>query len=180
MSKIWVSPRQWDIAEPITAEKLQAYSDALEWLKDRPRSIVVSKSSNFVIVLSTTVWAAVSDAALTLSLTTSVANEDVVLYWEGVYSTATAVGTIAAAWDILVDDTNYISSGTPTPAAFGCRLMYNAAGSGNVQNFAFQKRWTVPTAGVHTFKLRVLGSTTNTLTVYSSSAFEFEFGALDI
>ena len=179
MSKIWSTPRQWNVAEPVTSLKMRDISNGMDWLFQRPRNIVKYRGTSASIALSTTVWAAILDANLTLQLTTATNNEDVFLSFSGVFSLA-AVANNAIFLDWLVNDSVYVSSGSGTPSSGGCKALYNTGGSGALQQFQLIQHYTVPTAGLHTFKLRTLGSAANTVTYYSTSSLSLDHMVLDI
>ena len=180
MSSIWTDPKLWEVGDPITEVEMNAISDNLNWLQDRPMMIKEGNAfGNKTIVLSTTVWQAIDDTNFTLTLETSHVNDDVLFTGDWCWSSNGVQGT-QHYYDILVDDTYYISSGTATPNAKGKRIATNPVNSNIVMNYSLMIHYKQPTVGVHTYKLRVLGSTAATVIWYNQTGYEMSFGVLDI
>lgn len=183
MTKLWNDPHQWDVGELNSHTKMQAVSDGLEWLKDRPydNKIAVNVGSN--IAQATTGvgnWFAANDALFTINITTAKANERVLVLFEGVWSTSGALSS-SMFWDVLLDDTTYASTGTGSSANAGLGRIFSAAAANVVQNFSQFAVVVIPTAGVHTLKLRIGGTNATTVTlVYTSVNDTIRFSGLDI
>lgn len=172
MTKLWNNPHQWDVGELNSHTKMQAVSDALEWIKDRPydNKLVTNQGSSLTqVVTGAGNWFALSDALFTLNISTAVANERIRFDFMGIWSTTAAIAN-AFYWDILVDDTNYASSGTPTSSGVGLAQLVSVVAANVLQPFNVFAHYVVPTAGLHTFKLRVAGTTAQTITWYCSNA----------
>lgn len=180
MSKIWTAPKLWEVGNPLTDVEMNAISNNLEWLKSRPYALKEGNTAgNKAIALSTTIWAAIDDTYYTLTLETTEANDDILFLGSFLWSSNGAANS-SHFYDILVDDSYYISSGTSTPAAKGKRQVYSQGAAGIIASNSFIVHYKQPTVGVHTYKLRVLGAVAQTVTWYNTSGLEFYFGALDI
>lgn len=182
MAKLWTNPRQWEAGEQTTSDKMIEISDSMEWLKDRPlQTIALRDSSNLTVTMPTptSVQYAVSDALLTLTVETAKANERVRFDARWEWSVNVAAGNQHGI-DILMDDTTWVSSGTATPKTYGFYTVNSVVGSGVLQNLSFHKYFIVPTAGIHTFKLRMIAYIAQTVTLYCAANRELEFSVLDI
>lgn len=182
MSKLWVAPRVWAKAERMTSVKMQEVSNALEWLKDRPYAVarVTGQGANITQACTgNTNFFAANDTLYALSLTTAVANEKVLVMFRSHWSTSGAIAS-QMNWDVLLDDTNYLSSGTATPTPGGIHHLSSVGAAAVIQPFFCWGIFTIPTAGIHTLKLRIAGTNATTITLYQASTNVVDFVALDI
>jgi hypothetical protein len=181
MTKLWVIPRAWEVGEFNTDLKMQEISNSLEWLKDRPNDNkrTTNLGSNFSQAMTGVGnWFAINDTLLTMTITTAVANERVLVWLKGNAFTTGAAGQ-SLYWDVLLDDTNYASSGAPT-APLGLDVIQNPVTT-LFFPFIFMAYITIPTAGVHTIKHRWAGTNAITFIIATSTAIQLASGgALDI
>lgn len=175
MSRIWTEPRDWAYGDTAGASVMnQHIRDNLSWLKLPPRDYkdVYNIGSNLTLAATTTAQA-LDDAQLGLTITTSEANEEVFLTMQGNVSMATAAQYLIADW--LMDNTNFVSSGTPTQLGNGIQLIYCLT-AGIAYPFYMRKRVVVATAGLHTFKPRFKISTTNNTITFFTNTQHMEVG----
>lgn len=170
---IWNDPKTWGYKDVFTATEGNEMSDNLRYLKKPSRDFKDLKGMSGVVAALTTTLAAVDDTNLLLSLTTYEANEDVFFTLNGSMSLATAAQYLY--FDVLVDNTWYASSGTGVALAnnlFPHYMTTNAI----VYLISYTKKIIIPTAGVHTFKLRARVSTTGTNLTLSNANSNWELG----
>jgi hypothetical protein len=149
----WTAPRTWLLLEQITATYLnEQVRDNLDYLFNRPRSIIDIANGSNINVTSTT-FAAVDDNQFTVELETAGGDVELNLRLQ-VSVPANAVVAI----DFLIDNTNYVSSGTSTPLTNGISTVpqTTAAVVGTTNVRAVVQGLS---AGVHNFKLRMRTST---------------------
>lgn len=183
MTKIWISPRVWDIGELVDDLKMQEVSNALEWLKDRPfdQKLLINTGANTVqAVTGVGNWFAIDDANLTLNISTVSANERVKVTFDLIFSTSGAASS-GIWWDVLVDDTYYLSSGTATSSTIGLGIYFSTMAAAGVQRIFFEAYGNILAAGAHTLKVRFGGTNATTITIYRTNTNNpIRFTALDI
>lgn len=169
----WTTPITWSIRDAITMVKLNAQlRDNLNFLHARPSSVVTVNGGGSNLTTTSLTMVAVDDAQFTLTLAVN-SGENVDLWINGVMGGSAA--NINNMVDVIVDDTNYISSGSGTPLAFG--LWYNgAATSATINGIVGRVTLGGLSAGTHTFKLRWMVSSAGTGTLYLSGKY-FQYGA---
>src|ERR1041385_8339057 len=170
MSKIWTQPKVWAIGESVNDLKMQDVSNNMEWLKDRPYNNIHSNGGNTVqATTGTPNWFAANDALYTLTVTTAAANEKLLIGFRGIFATNGAIGS-GFWYDLLMDGTTWLStmSGTPsTGHGLGEFIQMTALNLGNeFSHFAIA---VIPTAGTHTFALRIGGTNAVTVTLFANT-----------
>jgi hypothetical protein len=175
MPAIWTNPRDWTFKDVFSAAQANIQlRDNLLYLKQKPRFYVnLAPLANFNVAVLTATPTAIDDTRLLLTLTTSVANEEVFIYGTFLITSPSAQGIV---FDVLMDSTTFISSMTNTPLLSG--IWNNSlitTGSGFM--IVFRKRVVVAAAGVHTFVPRIRMAASNQTITFISSNGTIEFGA---
>lgn len=169
----WTTPITWAIRDAITMAKLNSQlRDNLSYLFARPSSKVTILGTGTNLTTTSTTMVAVDDAQFTLTLTIAT-GEDVELWINGV--TGGSATNINAIMDVIIDDTNFVSSGNTSDLAFG--LWYTGHPASPLLT-GLRGRILVSglAAGTHTFKLRWKVSSAGTITLYLNGKY-FQFGA---
>lgn len=167
----WITPRVWVVREAITATKLNEISESLNFLFKTARSIVTQFGGGTNLTSTNTSFAAVDDAQFTLSIDVP-EGADVLCWFNAAAQHSLTTGS--AIFDVLIDDTNYVSSGTGTPATTGCFPQRSIQGTSAAYvggNLIIEGL----SAGVHTFKLRWKVITAGTITLFLSGSYN-QFG----
>lgn len=151
MPAIWTTPKDWKYKDVFSAADANIQiRDNLLWLYKKPSDFLKCTGSNIVVAMTTS-WAAVDDTQFTRTIVTTSDNQEVDLTYEGNVQLAT--GVQYACFDWLMDAGTYVSTMTATPETYGSKMVYVLT-AGIDYPAGFRKRVVVPTAGVHTFKLR--------------------------
>lgn len=169
MALLWTAPREWEAGEGITATKMNAISNDLLYLFDRPSAMVNIRANGAANVTTTsTTWTAVDDNQFTLTLEIS-SQAQLETSIAAMVSHSVLGGYVNM--DVIVDDTTYLSSLTGTPAAGG---LWTTRGLVAGAPIAMGCPIRIPAgsfaAGVHTFKLRWKIVTAGTGTLYLTAA----------
>ncbi len=165
----WIDPREWVVGEGITATKLNEISESINYVHDKPKSIVTIFGSGADLTTTSTTIVAVDDAQFTLSLQV-IAGESVVVAL--VVDTTGSTTNINPVYDVIIDDTTYVSSNTATPLTAGLWTRYTPTAATSVSGLpAAPVIITGLVAGVHTFKLRWKVSAAGTATLYLNAKF---------
>lgn len=165
----WITPREWVVGEAISATKLNEISESLNYIHEKPKSVVTIYGSGTDLTTGSTTYVAVDDAQFTLSLEVQ-AGEDVRLWLTLVHTNATT-GTLND-YDVIIDDTTYVSANIGTPLTQGIIRGRIAAGAVNQSNNAYLVISGL-SAGVHTFKLRWKTSASTAKLILSGAYFQF-------
>lgn len=176
MPAIWTAPKDWVYKDIVSAANANIQiRDNLLYLKKKPRHVIDLKGLATIAVVQSTTFAAVDDSQLTLTITTSEANEDVWLSVQGALNVNASAVFLYFDW--LMDTTTWVSSGTNTGLTSGAALMYILS-TGVVYPVSIRIKVTVPTAGVHTFKLRTkISSGTPTMSLFNNTQ-NFQVGVI--
>lgn len=151
MTLLWTAPRLWVTKDPITKEKLNAISDDLNYLFSPSMGLVTVRGTNADVTTASTTPVEIDDANLALSVET--AGRQLRIKLEG----QTFNNTLAAfnRFDVLIDNTTYLSSLTGTQLASGVASTRQYVASNEIHlNMDIVVPVGVLAAGVHTFKPR--------------------------
>lgn len=169
----WTTPRTWATLEQITATYLnEQLRDNLEYLYNRPHSFVTIRNGTNVNITSTS-FAALDDGQFTLELTTT--GGDIEIWLTGTFEHGS--GGVAVMFDVLMDNTTYLSSMTGTPLTNGLAAFFAPnVGYDTITSL----RYTISgiTADTHNFKLRV--RTTSGTGVWLAANYCTQFGVREI
>lgn len=148
----WYDPRVWQSGENLTATKLnEQLSGNMNYLFQRPRSIVTVRDGTDIslVAQSTGVFVEVDDSVFTLEIETF--GGDVRLFANfSVFVTGASSRHLIFDW--LIDDTDYVSS--LTPSALNKGVWDNTIASAQYEMVELDIIVEGLEAGVHTFKLR--------------------------
>lgn len=175
MARIWTAPITYKYKQVMSAAlSNEQLRDNLEYLKMKPRTYAPLALVTNDVLAATTTYQAVNDLNWAVSIATSEANEEVFVYFQCLISLSAGTPQ-ALLLDVLVDNTNYLSSGTPTPITNGVGFFLFATTSAT--SWGFRKRLIIPTIGTHTFKLRARVAVTScNVTFFTANAAGAEFG----
>lgn len=163
MARIWTAPITYKYKQVMSAAlSNEQLRDNLEYLKMKPRNYSELGGVASDVPTLTTSLLAVNDLNWTCTITTVEANEEVFVYYQALVNLAT--GSQLLILDVLMDNTNYLSSGTPTALTNGIASILHASTSNHWGTF--RKRVVVASAGTHTFKLRARVSATGCVATF--------------
>jgi hypothetical protein len=111
----WTTPRTWLPGEILTATKLQAVSDDLQYLYARPSLALTVRGSGTNITSTSLTFAAVDNAQFYGTVTTTGADLKLSLN----ASCAHSIANTLVAFDVLIDGINYASSLSGTAVTNG-------------------------------------------------------------
>lgn len=174
MSRIWTQPHTWKYKEVWTATQLnQEMRDNLEFLKMKPRNYAELRGvANDTPTILTASWTAVNDSNWQCNITTSEANEEVFLYLCVGFTVTTSAQKVD--FDILIDNSIYLSSLTATPSTNGIGGTY--VPTANAFYISLRHRYVVPSVGSHNFKLRAKTGTSNSVMTFITATQYAMFG----
>lgn len=169
MPAVWTDPRTWKFKDIASAAQMNTeLRDNLLFLKQKPRYYANAiGAADFTVSISNSVWTAIDDTKLAVTLQTSVANEEVFIYC-AMGSTCPVVSGYRL--DVLIDGAIYASSMSGTPNTSG--VFADTFVTINVTKASyFRKRVVIATPGVHTFVPRmILSASTQTVTFKANGA----------
>jgi hypothetical protein len=159
MTKLWRTPKNWKAGEALTPLKLNTYvSSQFDYL--RYRNPVACEDSTGIVLSSTTL---IELSYATLKLITEVQdNEDLLIETRMWYRADSFGSSRILFFDFFVDDTYYLSSGTPTAKTRG--VMESQPNETNqLQVLTYRTIVQGLTQGEHTFSLYA-GNVAGTIT----------------
>ncbi len=172
MAHPWIAPIDWAEGQPLTATDLNKLSTMFRYLYDRPSVVATVRGSGSDITTASTTNVAVDDGQFALTLVTTGSALRIELDCHVAHSVAANF----IAFDVLIDDTNYASSMTGTPATQGLwsPRIPTAAGIYPFSGAHVLTLGQLTPAGSHTFKLRWrTQAATATLKLGSGYLFQF-------
>lgn len=150
----WTNPKTWATGEALTASDLNLHlRDNLLYLFNRP--IVIAELRNAAnITISSSTMVAVDDNFYNLDLEVNSGRAKISLIGGTVVQTSGA----HAIFDLLIDNTTYLSSNTGTPDTNGSQYIGSDTTGAAFPLSSFQFIVTGLSAGSHNFKLRFRSS----------------------
>lgn len=158
----WTTPRQWNYGDTLTADRLNAISDNLEYLYKSPVKVWNTASVTHAI---TTSWAVLTDMKLEYEVTQG---RGVLIGLRIPYvSCDTAIRNVY--FDIRINGTSYLSTLGNTPSTNGSYLnLYTLAGE--TTPVRFLSYWKTPPKGRHTFEVMAKVSSTAVVVAYTAGS----------
>jgi len=147
---VWTVIPDWQPLDPITAFKMNAMKENINWVKERPQDYGHS-SAVANVALTSTSFIEIDSTLLSRSLTTSGGN---VLFGCHIPYISHSAASGVANFDLLIDGVTYLSSLAGTPKTYGfAYLLAASAADAYPVNYVWVVPNTVLDAGTHTFAL---------------------------
>lgn len=174
----WTDPKTWLEGEKLTADEInEQLRDNLIWLFEKNYDMVqVSGVSDY----QTTSLTPVTNGVLILNI--NKVRDDTVLRFGGTWSVYSNIASAFIYFDIRMDNSIYLSSGTTTPAA-AALLRYQQDTANVVSQISLEAWIDNIDAGLHKFELMwYVGSGTGTMNTTNTIAqfYGEEYGVADV
>jgi hypothetical protein len=163
----WNKPHKWVMGEPITAERMNAITDNVNYLYDIPLSVAPITGATHSI---TTAWEIVQGASVVHDV--SIGRSLVFNFRSPYIYCLTALKY--AYFDILINKKIYLSSLTTTATTYGSFVHYFAT-NGESSPVRFFGIWQAPHEGMYQFDVIAKATTTVSLGIAGA-----EFSVMEV